>query len=383
MSAGSRAAIGATATEVRLTGSHSVTLVPGDGIGPELVEATRRALEATGVGFEWDVQAAGAEAAERLGTALPEALLSSIRETGVALKGPLTTPAASEARSANVALRVALDLYAGVRPCRSYPGVRSAYEGVDLVVVRENTEGMYTGIEFEQGEPETKELIGFIAELTGKHVREDSGLSIKSISSGASERIVRFAFAYARANGRRMVTAGHKANIMKFSDGVFLETARRVAEEYPEIGFEERIIDNLAMQLVQRPEAYDVLVLPNLYGDVVSDLCAGLVGGLGVAPGANIGEDCAVFEATHGSAPKYRGANRANPMALMLSGAMLLRHLGELDAADRLESAIAAVIAEGRTVTFDLKPHPDDPGAASTSEVADAVIERLSPVPAG
>ncbi len=360
-----------------------MTLVPGDGIGPELVDATRRALEATGVGFSWDVQVAGAEAVERLGTPLPEALLHSIRESGVALKGPLTTPTGSEVRSANVALRVALDLYAGVRPCRSYPGVRSAYEGVDVVVVRENTEGMYTGIEFEQGEPETKELIGFIAGVTGKLIREDSGLSIKSISSGASERIVRFAFAYARANGRRMVTAGHKANIMKFSDGVFLETARHVAEEYPEIGFEERIIDNLAMQLVQRPEAYDVLVLPNLYGDLVSDLCAGLVGGLGVAPGANIGENCAVFEATHGSAPKYRGANRANPMALMLSGAMLLRHVGELEAADRLESAIAAVIAEGRTVTFDLKAHPDDPGAASTSEVADAVIERLSPIPAG
>ena len=277
----------------------------------------------------------------------------------------------------NVALRVALDLYASVRPCFSYRGIRSRYEGVDVVVVREATEGSYTGVEFEQGTPETAELIRFIERTTGARIREDSGLSIKAISEGASERIVRFAFAYANTHGRRKVTAGHKANIMKCTDGLFLETARRVAAEYPDVVFEDRIIDNLTMQLVQRPQEYDVLVLPNLYGDILSDLCAGLVGGLGVAPGADYGVSCAVFEATHGTAPRYRGLNRANPMALMLSGAMMLRHLGETAAGDRLETAVAEVIAEGRDVTHDLKPTRDDPTAATTTRVRDAVIARL------
>ena len=358
-------------------GSHRITLIPGDGVGPEVVWATRRAVEATGVEVDWDVQEAGAGVAEREGTPLPDRVLESIRANGVALKGPLTTPLAGGFRSVNVTLRSALDLYAGVRPCRSFRGARSRYEGVDLVVIRENTEGSYTGIEFEQGAPETAELLAFIEGTTGSRVREDSGLSIKAISVGASRRIARFAFDYARDHGRRKVTAGHKANIMKLSDGVFLETARLVAAGYPEVGFEDRIIDNLTMQLVQRPEEYDVLVLPNLYGDIVSDLCAGLVGGLGLAPGANIGDDCAVFEAQHGSAPRYEGTNRANPMALMLSGALMLRHVGEKEAGDRLEAAVAGVIAEGRSVTYDLKPSREDPTAVGTAEVADAVTARL------
>jgi isocitrate dehydrogenase (NAD+) len=358
--------------------THRVTLIPGDGVGPELSEATRRVLEATGVGFDWDVQEAGADVMERYGTPLPDHVLGSIRATGVAIKGPITTPVGTGFRSVNVALRRELDLYACLRPCKSYAGVRSRYEGVDLVIVRENTEDLYAGIEFEQGLPETKELIGFVSNLAGRPIREDSGISIKPISVGGTQRIVRFAFDHARRYGRKKVTAVHKANIMKFSDGLFLQTAREVAEqEYPDVAFEDRIVDNLCMQLVQRPEEYDVLVLPNLYGDIVSDLCAGLVGGLGVAPGANIGADAAVFEATHGSAPKYTGMNKVNPMALMLSGMLMLRHLGEDDAADRLEAAIAGVIAEGVSVTYDMKPTRDDPTAVGTSHVADAVIAKL------
>jgi isocitrate dehydrogenase (NAD+) len=356
---------------------HRVTLIPGDGVGPELSEATRQVLEATGVRFSWDVQEAGESAMDRLGTPLPEQVLESIHTNSVALKGPIATPVRSGIRSVNVALRVALDLYACVRPSRTFPGARSRYEHVDVVVVRENTEGMYTGIEFEQGEPATAELIAFIERTTGQRIRDDAGISIKTISTGASERIARFAFEYARSHGRSKVTAGHKANIMKFSDGVFLETARRVAPEYPDIAFEERIIDALTMHLVQRPEEFDVLLLPNLYGDIVSDLCAGLVGGLGIAPGANIGDRCAVFEATHGTAPKYAGRNVANPMAMMLSGVMMLRHLDEADAADRLERAITEVIAEGRSVTSDMKPTRDDPSAVGTSEVAEAIVTKV------
>jgi isocitrate dehydrogenase (NAD+) len=355
-------------------------LIPGDGVGPELVDAARRVVEATGVAIAWDVQEVGADVVEREGTPLPGRVLDSVRATGAALKGPVTTPVDGRYPSVNVGLRVALDLFAGVRPCRSYPGVRSRYGdvAVDLVVVRENTEDAYTGIEFEQGTGATAELIRFVERSTGTRIREDSGLSIKAISEGASERIVRFAFEYARSHGRRRVTAGHKANIMKRSDGLFLETARRVAAEYPDLAFDDRIVDNLTMQLVQRPEDYDVLVLPNLYGDILSDVCAGIVGGLGLAPGANLGERCAVFEATHGSAPRYRGTHRANPMGLMLSGAMLLRHLGEVDAGDRLEAAVADVIAQGRTVTYDLRPSRDDAAAATTDEVVDAVVARLT-----
>ncbi len=327
--------------------------------------------------FDWDVQEAGADVLERYGTPLPEHVLDSIRDTRVAIKGPITTPVGSGFRSVNVALRKELDLYACLRPCKSYAGVRSRYENVDVVIVRENHEDLYAGIEFEQGTPEAKDLIEFVADKTGKRIRDDAGISIKPISVTGTRRIVRYAFEWARRNGRRKVTAVHKANIMKFSDGLFLATAREVAEGYPDIAFDDRIVDNLSMQLVQRPDEYDVLVLPNLYGDIVSDLCAGLIGGLGVAPGANIGDEAAVFEATHGSAPKYKGMNKVNPMAMMLSGVLMLRHLDEGDAADRLERAIGAVIAEGKSVTYDMKPTRDDPTAVGTSQVADAVIEKL------
>jgi isocitrate dehydrogenase (NAD+) len=357
--------------------TYRVTLIPGDGVGPELSEATRRVLEATGVGFDWEIQEAGADVVDRYGTPLPDSVLESIRRNRVAIKGPITTPVGSGFRSVNVALRKELDLYACLRPCKWYRGVRSRYEDVDVVIVRENTEDLYAGIEFEEGSPGAQELIEFIAEKTAKRIRDDAGISIKPISVWGTERIVRFAFDYARNSGRSKVTAVHKANIMKFTDGLFLETARRVAETYPDVDFEDRIVDNLTMQLVQRPEEYDVLVLPNLYGDIVSDLCAGLIGGLGVAPGANIGDEAAVFEATHGSAPKYKGMNKVNPMAMMLSGVLMLRYLEETEAANRLESAIAAVIAEGKSVTYDMKPSRDDPTAVGTSQVADAVIEKL------
>jgi len=358
--------------------AYSVTLIPGDGVGPELSEATRRVLEGTGVAFQWDVQEAGADVMEQAGTPLPDNVLESIRRNKVAIKGPITTPVGTGFRSVNVALRKELDLYCCLRPCKLYAGVRSRYDAVDLVICRENTEDLYAGIEFEEGRAETLKLIEFLSDLSGREIREDSGISIKPMSITGSERIVRFAFEHARRYGRKKVTAVHKANIMKFSDGLFLATARKVAESYPDVQFEDRIVDNLCMQLVQRPEEYDVLVLPNLYGDIVSDLCAGLVGGLGLAPGANIGADVAVFEATHGSAPKYKGQNKVNPMALMLSGVLMLRHLGEDDAADLLERAIAAVVAEGSSVTYDMKPTRDDPTAVGTSQVADAVLEKLA-----
>ncbi|HEX8100596.1 MAG TPA: isocitrate/isopropylmalate dehydrogenase family protein [Actinomycetota bacterium] len=357
--------------------AYTVTFIPGDGVGPELSEATRRVLEATGVEFNWDYQEAGADVMDKYGTPLPEQVLDSIRKNGVAIKGPITTPVGTGFRSVNVALRKELDLFCCLRPCKWYPGVRSRYEDVDIVICRENHEDLYAGIEFEQGQPETRKLIDFISDLTGRPIREDSGISIKPISVTGTRRIVKFAFEYARKYGRKKVTAVHKANIMKFSDGLFLATAKEVAGEYSDIEFEDRIVDNLSMQLVQRPEEYDVLVLPNLYGDIVSDLCAGLIGGLGVAPGGNIGDKVAVFEATHGSAPKYTGMNKVNPMAMMFSGVLMLRHLGEEEAADRLEAALAAVIAEGRSVTYDMKPTRDDPSAVGTSGVADGVIEKL------
>jgi isocitrate dehydrogenase (NAD+) len=357
--------------------TYRVTLIPGDGVGPELSEATRRVLEATGVAFDWDVQDAGADVMDQYGTPLPEHVLDSIRTNKVAIKGPITTPVGGGFRSVNVALRKELDLYCCLRPCKSYEGVRSRYSNVDIVICRENMEDLYAGIEFEQGQPETEKLIGFLSELSGKAIRADSGISIKPISVSGTQRIVRYAFDYARKYGRKKVTAVHKANIMKFTDGLFLATAREVASGYPDIEFEDRIVDNLCMQLVGRPEEYDVLVLPNLYGDIVSDLCAGLIGGLGLAPGANIGEDCAVFEATHGSAPKYKGQNKVNPMAMMFSGVLMLRHLGEDDAAERLERALADVIAEGKSVTYDMKPTREDPTAVGTSQVADAVIQKL------
>jgi isocitrate dehydrogenase (NAD+) len=358
--------------------AHRVTLIPGDGTGPELTEATRRVLEATGVEFDWDVQHAGTDVMDdNEGNPLPEHVLDAIRETGVALKGPITTPIGGGFRSVNVGLRKALDLYAQVRPCKSYPGVRSRFDDVDLVLVRENTEDLYAGIEYEEGTPEARELIAWIEAHGGKLRHDDAGISIKPISVTGTRRIVEFAFDYARKNGRKKVTAVHKANIMKFSDGLFLRVAREVAAENPDIAFDDRIVDNMTMQLVQRPEEYDVLVLPNLYGDVVSDLCAGMIGGLGVAPGANFGEGIAIFEPTHGSAPKYTGQNKVNPLAQILSGMLMLRHLGEIAAADRLERAIADLIRDGDSVTYDMKPTRDDPTAVGTSEVADALIERM------
>jgi isocitrate dehydrogenase (NAD+) len=358
--------------------AHRVVLIPGDGIGPELTEATRRALEATGVEFDWDVRHAGTDVMEQHGgNPLPDEVLDAVRETGVALKGPITTPIGGGFRSVNVGLRKALDLYAQVRPCKSYPGVRSRFEDVDLVIVRENTEDLYAGIEYEQGTDEARELIEWIEAHGGKLRHRDAGISIKPISVTGTRRIAQFAFDYARRNGRRKVTAVHKANIMKFSDGLYLHVAREVAAENPDIEFDDRIVDNMCMQLVQRPEEYDVLVLPNLYGDVVSDLCAGMIGGLGMAPGANFGEAIAIFEPTHGSAPKYAGQNKVNPMAQLLSGMLMLRHLGEEEAADRLEGAIAEVIREGESVTYDMKPSRDDPTAVGTSEVADAIVDKL------
>ena len=336
--------------------THRVTLIPGDGIGPELAEATRRVLDASGVGFEWEVVDAGEAVIAEYGTPLPEHVLASIRKNRVALKGPITTPIGEGFRSVNVTLRQALNLYANVRPARSMAGLESRYENVDLVIVRENTEDLYAGIEHRVG--------------------RDAAESIKIITREASERIARYAFDYAVANGRRKVTAVHKANIMKLSDGLFLESCRAVAAEYEgRVAFEDRIVDNMCMQLVQKPEQYDVLVAPNLYGDIISDLAAGLVGGLGVAPGANIGTDAAVFEPVHGSAPKYAGLNRANPTALILSGVLMLRHLGEIEAAERVEDALRTVIAEGRTVTYDLG------GTAGTSEFAEAIVARLEAAP--
>src|SRR3989449_3162091 len=332
--------------------AHRVTLIPGDGIGPELAEATRRVLDATGVEFEWEVQEAGEATIASEGTPLPERVLDSIRRNKIALKGPITTPVGSGFRSVNVGLRQALNLYANLRPARSMAGVPSRYDDVDLVIVRENTEDLYAGIEH---------MVG-----------PDAAESIKIITRAASERIARFAFEYAVANGRRKVTAVHKANIMKLSDGLFLESCRTVAAAFEgRVEFEDRIVDNMCMQLVQKPDLYDVLVLPNLYGDIVSDLCAGLVGGLGVAPGANIGTEAAVFEPVHGSAPKYAGLDKANPTALILSGALMLRHLGHPDVADRVERGLRDVIAAGETVTYDLG------GTAGTSAFADAIIDRL------
>ena len=356
---------------------HAVTLIPGDGVGPEICDATVRVLEATGVEFEWDLQQAGEGAIAKFGTPLPDQVLDSVRKNKVALKGPITTPVGSGFRSVNVALRQALDLYALVRPVKAYKGARNLRDDLDFIIVRENTEDIYAGIEFEQGTPDAAHLIDEISELTKKKIRKDSGLSIKPISISGSERIVQFAFDYARKNNRRKVTAVHKANIMKHTDGLFLAVARQVAARNTDIEFEDRIVDNMCMQLVLRPKEYDILCCPNLYGDIISDLGAGMIGGLGLAPGANIGANGAVFEATHGSAPKYTGLNKVNPMAVMLSGVLMLRHLEEVEAANALEKAIANVIALGENVTYDMKEKRDDATAVGTSQVADAVVAQL------
>lgn len=355
---------------------HAVTLIPGDGTGPEITMATCRVLQATGVQFNWDVHQAGAETLEKRGSILPDEVIESIKRTKVALKGPITTPIGKGQRSANVTLRKKLDLYANLRPAKTYPGLRSRYENIDLVIVRENTEDLYAGIEFQRGSVEHEELLALLSRM-GHRLSAESAMSLKYISVAATRRIVKFAFTYARTHQRRKVTIVHKANIMRLSDGLFLSIAHEVAKEFPDVHYEDRIVDNMCMQLVQKPELYDVLVLPNLYGDIISDLSAGLIGGLGVAPGANIGSDYAVFEPVHGSAPKYAGLNKVNPMAMMFSGVMMLRHLGEREAANRLEKSIMHVIAEGKYVTYDLKLRPDDQSAVGTSQVADAVIDNL------
>lgn len=364
--------------------AYDVTLITGDGTGPELAAAARRSIDATGVRINWDVQEAGVDCMEKFGTPLPEPTIESVRRTKCALKAPITTPVGTGFRSVNVFLRQELGLFACIRPCKQYQGVRSFFSEVpvDLVLVRENSEDLYAGVEFEKGQPATGELIDFINRTsTDKKIksgRDETGVSIKPISVSGTQRIVRCAFDYARKNGRRKVTAVHKANIMKFTCGLFLEVARQVAQEYPDIEFEDRIVDNMCMQLVQKPELYDVVVTENLFGDILSDLAAGLVGGLGVAPGANVGPNGAVFEATHGSAPKYKGQNKVNPTAMILSGMLMLRHLGEMEAAARLERAVADVIAEGKDVTYDLKPHRDDPTAVGTREMAEAICRKLA-----
>ncbi len=356
---------------------HKITLIPGDGIGPELTQATVKVIEATGADIKWDEVNAGAEVYQKEGTVLPQRVIDSLNKNKIGIKGPITTPVGTGFRSVNVAMRKIFNLYACLRPCKSYAGVRSRYKDIDLVVVRENTEDLYAGIEFEKDSDEAKDLIDFIKNKKDAQIREDSGISIKPISVTGTEKIVRFAFEYAKKNNRKKVTGVHKANIMKYTDGLFLQVFREVASRYPEIESEDRIVDNMCMQLVQKPELYDVMVLPNLYGDIISDLAAGLVGGLGVAPGGNIGDEIALFEPTHGSAPKYKGQDKANPTAMMLSGVLMLRHIGEGDRADLLESAIAANIEEGKYVTYDMKEDRDDPAAVGTRQYASAIVDKI------
>jgi isocitrate dehydrogenase (NAD+) len=357
--------------------AYRVTLLPGDGIGPEITEATVRVLEATGVKFDWDVFTVGEAAIEKHGTPLPEETIESIKKNKVALKGPVTTPIGTGFRSVNVTLRKKLDLYACLRPCKSYKGVvTTPYRDVDLVIIRENTEDLYIGIEFAKGSVEAEQLYKLITQSFKDPLRKDAGYSIKTISESGTRRIVKYAFDYARKYKRKKVTAVSKANIMKFTDGLFLSVAREVARDYPGIEYDEVLVDALCMRLVRDPRIFDVLVLPNLYGDIISDLCAGIVGGLGLAPGANIGDGVALFEPTHGSAPKYTGMNKVSPMAEMLSAVLMLRYLNEEKAADKMENAIAAVIAEGKNVTYDLRPDRNAP-SVGTSQVADAVIASL------
>jgi isocitrate dehydrogenase (NAD+) len=356
---------------------YQVTLIPGDGIGPEVAAATRSVLDATGIEFEWDVQQAGSDAMDETGELLPQATIDSIRRNGIGIKGPITTPIGSGFRSVNVGLRQELELYANLRPGRTIKGVQSTFDNIDLVIVRENLEDLYAGVEFDTGTPEAAEVIEAVNARSKKQIASDAAISIKMITPEGSRRIVQFAFEYARKNGRKLVTAVHKANIMKYSDGLFLHVAQEVAKDYPDIEFNDRIVDNMCMQLMQKPELYDVLVMPNLYGDIVSDVVAGMVGGLGVAPGGNIGKDAAVFEPIHGSAPTHAGKNEANPVAMVLSGALMLRHLGETGTAERVENAVEVVISDGTKVTYDLRADRDPSKAASTTEMADAIIAAL------
>ncbi|HXY34467.1 MAG TPA: isocitrate/isopropylmalate dehydrogenase family protein [Planctomycetaceae bacterium] len=388
---------------------YKVTLIPGDGVGPEIAEATRKCVEATGVRIDWDVQECGIEVIQAEGK-VPDRVLKSIRANGCALKAPITTPIGKGFRSVNVYLRQELNLFACVRPCKLYKGVRTFFTGtkVDLVLVRENTEDLYAGIEFKAGEPTTSRLIGQINEASaGKKIStgaSTTGVSIKPISYEGTRQIADYAFDYAIKHGRKSVTSVCKANIMKFTDGLWYDETRAVALaygakfEWPDlaggvrpdaevasrvkptassIAYIERLIDNMCMQLVQKPEDYDVIVTENLYGDILSDLCAGLVGGLGVAPGANIGTEGAIFEATHGSAPKYKGQNKVNPTALILSAKLMLEHLGEKEAADRLERGVAAVIAEGKDVTYDMKADRNDPTSVGTQQMAEAICRKI------
>jgi len=357
---------------------YNITLIPGDGIGPELTDAARRCVDSLGLDIKWEVMEAGLDAIEKYKTPLPAHTLDSIRKNRVAIKGPITTPVGTGFRSVNVELRKTLDLYACLRPCKTYKGVRSKYDNIDLVIVRENTEDLYAGIEFEEGLKDTNDLIATLEKMSKKKIKPLSAISIKPISAEGTKRIVKFAFEYALKNNRKKVTAVHKANIMKFTDGLFLEAAREVAKGYEgKIAFEDRIVDNMCMQLVQKPEDYDVLVLPNLYGDIISDLAAGLIGGLGVAPGANIGDDIAVFEPTHGSAPKYKGMNKTNPTAIILSAVLMLKYIGEEPKAKVLEDAVASVIREGKFVTYDMKEKRGDPAAVGTKEMAEAIIKEI------
>src|SRR5258706_11717494 len=353
---------------------HEVTLIPGDGTGPEICAVVKKVVAATGIEIQWEQVEAGVDIMKTAGPPLPDNVLASCRRTKVALKGPITTPIGTGFRSVNVALRKELNLYACLRPCKYYPGIRSKYQDVDIIIVRENTEDLYAGVEYDVDTPEAKQIIA----LSGGKIRSDSAISIKPISPTGSKQIARYAFEYAVKNGRKKVSAVAKANIMKYTDGLFFRSCAEVAKEFPDIEYQEVLVDNMCMQLVQKPELYDVLVMENLYGDILSDLCAGLVGGLGVAPGANIGDGCALFEPTHGSAPKYKGQNKVNPTALILSGMLMLRYLGEMDAADRLEKAVAAVIAEGKDVTYDLKPDRTDPTAVGTAEMGDAIIRKMN-----
>lgn len=355
---------------------YKITLIPGDGIGPEVTEVTKKVIEATGIDIDWDIKMAGEECIEKYGTPIPDETIKSIEENKICLKGPITTPVGTGFRSINVFLRQHFNLYVCLRPFKIYKGARTKFENVDIVLIRENMEDLYAGIEFEKGKEETLQLIKFIKEKTGKRLSENTGISIKPISIENSEKIIRFGFEYARKNRRKKLTVVHKANIMKYSDGLFLEVARNIAEEYPDIEFEDKIVDNMAMQLVQKPEIYDVLVCPNLYGDILSDLCAGLVGGLGLSAGANIGEEVAIFEPTHGSAPKYKGQNRVNPSAMILAGVLMLDYLGEIEARDKIEKALSEVIKEGKYVTYDFK-EPQDESYVGTIEMGKAVVERM------
>jgi len=357
--------------------SYKITLIPGDGIGPEVTDAMRVCVDALGLGIEWEVALAGEPALEKHSELLPEETLNTIKKNKVAIKGPITTPVGKGFRSINVALRQRLDLYSCVRPSVTFEGTKTFYKDIDLVIIRENSEDLYAGVEFSHEDPFTAELIESINKKSEKKARVGSAISIKPISEFGSKRIVKFAFELARREGRKSVGCVHKANIMKFTDGLFLKVFREVAADYPEIESYDIIVDNLSMQLVMKPQNFDVLVLPNLYGDIVSDLCAGLIGGLGMAPGANIGEGCAIFEPVHGSAPKYAGKNKANPTATILSAVMMLKYLGEVEKAKILEASVASIIKENKDVTYDLKPTKDDSTAVGTKEMAEAIAARV------